>query len=170
VLLIQILKQLNFTQMTLSEIKNILQTIEAVDFQLPDGSLVPQHFHVTEVGQVNKKFIDCGGTVREERVINFQLWQAEDFDHRLKPQKLLGIINLSEEILNLEDLEIEVEYQSETIGKFRLDFDGTNFFLLSTQTDCLAPDKCGVPPAKQKVKLSEINITNNTCTPGGGCC
>jgi hypothetical protein len=157
-------------KMKLSEIKNILQSVQAVNFKLPDGSLVPQHFHVTEVGQVIKKFIDCGGTVREEKVINFQLWQAEDFDHRLKPQKLLDIIALSEKVLNLEDLEIEVEYQSETIGKFGLHFNGENFVLLNKQTDCLAPDKCAVPPAKQKVKLSEINITNNTCTPGGGCC
>ena len=36
--------------MTLSEIKEILPTLENVDFQLEDGTFVPEHFHVTEVG------------------------------------------------------------------------------------------------------------------------
>jgi hypothetical protein len=39
---------------------------------------VPEHFHVTEVGVVTKDFIDCGGTVRHEKVANFQLWDAND--------------------------------------------------------------------------------------------
>ena len=35
--------------MTLAEIKSALQTLETISFKLPDGSLVPSHFHVTEV-------------------------------------------------------------------------------------------------------------------------
>ena len=49
--------------------------------------MVPSHFHVTEVGKITKHFIDCGGTVRNEEVVNFQLWQADDYDHRLHPEK-----------------------------------------------------------------------------------
>jgi hypothetical protein len=155
--------------MKLSEIKNILKSAEAVNFQLPDRTFVPEHFHVTEVGVITKKFIDCGGTVRQEKVINFQLWEAGDFDHRLKPQKLLNIISLSEKVLELEDLEIEVEYQAETIGKFGLDFNGRDFVLLSKHTNCLATDKCGIPPEKLKVNLSELS-NKAECKPGGGCC
>ena len=51
--------------MKLSEIKTILETVETVNFRLPDGSYVPEHFHVTEVGVVTRNFIDCGGTVRK---------------------------------------------------------------------------------------------------------
>lgn len=153
--------------MNLSEIKQQLSTLEAVNFQLEDGTLVPEHFHVTEVGLITKNFIDCGGTVRNEKVANFQLWDANDFDHRLKPQKLLTIIGLSEKVLAMEDLEIEVEYQAETIGKYDLDFNGKNFVLKSTQTNCLAKDKCGIPQEKLKVNL---NKTAPVCTPGGGCC
>src|SRR5688500_13087844 len=102
--------------MKLSEVKNALQTAETVTFQLPDGSFVPEHFHVTEVGMITKHFIDCGGTIRTEKKANFQLWDANDFEHRLKPQKLQNIIALSEKALGLEDLEIEVEFQQETIG------------------------------------------------------
>ena len=153
--------------MKLSEIKKELGTLEAVNFQLEDGTKVPEHFHVTEVGIITKNFIDCGGTVRNEKVANFQLWDANDFDHRLKPQKLLNIISLSEKVLGMEDLEIEVEYQTETISKYDLDFNGKDFVLISTQTNCLAKDKCGIPPEKLKVNLGEIA---STCTPGGGCC
>lgn len=155
--------------MKLSDIKKHLGSVEAVNFELQNGTLVPVHFHITEVGVVSKHFIDCGGTVRTEKVANFQLWDANDFDHRLKPQKLLNIIGLSEKVLGMEDLEIEVEYQGDTIRKYDLDFNGENFILVSKHTNCLAQDKCGIPPENLKVNLSEIS-NKNSCTPGGGCC
>ncbi|NNE76017.1 MAG: hypothetical protein HKN31_02985, partial [Pricia sp.] len=96
--------------MKLSEIKTHLNKLETIAFLLPNGELVPNHFHVTEVGKITKNFIDCGGTVRKEEVVNFQLWDANDYDHRLHPEKLLSIIDLSEKILEIGDLEIEVEY------------------------------------------------------------
>ncbi|MBK6952896.1 MAG: hypothetical protein IPH24_12850 [Crocinitomicaceae bacterium] len=157
--------------MKLSEIKKHLETVNDVTFQLPDGSIVPIHFHVTEVGQITKHFIDCGGTVRNEKKVNFQLWEANDFDHRLAPQKLLNIISLSENKLGIEDSEIEVEYQSNTIGKYDLGFDGKNFLLLNKQTDCLAKDNCGIPAEKLKLKMSDLSAkADSCCTPGGGCC
>ena len=156
--------------MTLSEIKNHLKNIQKIGFQLPDGSLVPHHFHVTEVGKITKNFIDCGGTLRHEEYANFQLWNANDYDHRLHPEKLIEIIALSEKILKIKDLEIEVEYQGATIGKYGLDFDGTNFLLINTQTDCLAKDNCGLPEEKQKVALSAIETPASSCDPSSGCC
>lgn len=157
--------------MKLSKIKEILPTLENVAFQLENGTFVPEHFHVTEVGQITKNFIDCGGVIRTEKVINFQLWNANDFEHRLKPTKLLNIIKLSEEKLGIEDTEIEVEYQSETIGKYELDFNGTTFVLKNKTTACLAEDACGIPSEKQKKNLDELMVNKaNTCTPGGGCC
>jgi len=157
--------------MKLSEIKNHLATLEAVNFMLPNNTYVPEYFHVTEVGLITKNFIDCGGTVRKETVVNFQLWDANDYEHRLKPKKLLDIIELSKKVIGIQDYEIEVEYQDQTIGKYDLDFDGKDFLLLNKKTVCLAPDKCGIPVEKQKITLSEIRSGNsNSCTPGGGCC
>lgn len=157
--------------MTLSEIKRILPELNELHFELPNGERVPQHFHVTEVGTIHKHFIDCGGTERKESVANFQLWSAEDHDHRLAPQKLHSIIELSEKVLGMQDLPIEVEYQSETIGKFGLDFNGSHFLLTSKHTDCLAKDNCGIPAPKQKVSLASIGKQEDACcTPGGGCC
>jgi len=155
--------------MKLSEIKNILPNLENVAFRLENGTSVPEHFHVTEVGMVTEHFIDCGGVIRNEKKVNFQLWDANDFDHRLKPYKLLNIIKLSEDKLGMEDAEIEVEYQGETIGKYNLEFDGKEFVLLSTSTACLASDSCGIPAEKQKIRLSAFS-SQSACTPGGGCC
>ncbi|PRD47849.1 DUF6428 family protein [Sphingobacterium haloxyli] len=154
--------------MKLSHIKEILPTLGNVEFQLEDGTFVPEHFHVTEIGQIIKHFIDCGGVIRKEKAISFQLWNANDYQHRLKPGKLLNIIKLSEEKLGIEDAEIEVEYQSETIGKYDLEFNGKNFVLKNKQTACLANDACGIPAEKPKVKLAELNA--NCCTPDSGCC
>ncbi|OZV69866.1 DUF6428 family protein [Winogradskyella aurantia] len=155
--------------MKLSEFKNKLNQLEIIRFKLPNGTLVPNHFHVTEVGKITKHFIDCGGTERNEEVANFQLWNTDDYDHRLHPEKLVQIIELSENILKLEDLEIEVEYQGETIQKFGLDFDEENFLLTTRQTDCLAKDKCGIPVQKPKLKL--VDLTEEPCcSPDGNCC
>ena len=156
--------------MKISEIKKHLETAEAVNFQLPTGEFVPEHFHVTEVGLVTKHFIDCGGTERFEKVANFQLWNANDTEHRLKPRKLLDIISLSEQKIGIGDFEIEVEYQTETIGKYNLAFSDNNFVLVAKQTDCLAKENCGIPTAKVKINLLNLEPQMAACTPGGGCC
>ena len=156
--------------MNLSTLKQHLQGLNTLRFKLPDGTYVPDHFHVTEIGKITREFIDCGGTLRSEQVINFQLFSADDFDHRLAPQKLKNIIQLSENALQLEDREIEVEYQSSTIGKYRVEFDGEAFVLQNMHTDCLAKDACGIPQAKPKVQLSQLTVVQNACTPGSGCC
>ncbi len=159
--------------MKLSQVKAALNQVKSVIFELPnEKGFVPEHFHVTEVGLITKQFIDCGGTVREEKVINFQLWEAADYEHRLSPQKLSGIIEKSEAIFHFEDLEIEVEYQGETIGKYGLSFNGAFFQLTNKQTACLAEDACGIPVEKQKITLQSLGSKDlsTSCKPGGTCC
>jgi len=157
--------------MKLNEVKEALSKLNEVNFQLPEGTFAPPHFHITEVGAVKRNFIDCGGTLRKEETINFQLWEADDFDHRLEPSKLLGIINLSEKALDLKDIPVEVEYQGRTIGRYGLDFNGSFFVLENKQTDCLAKDNCGIPEKKEKKALATLgNDEESSCTPGGGCC
>lgn len=157
--------------MTLSEFKTILNGLEHIRFVLENGEKVPAHFHITELGHVHKHFIDCGGTVRHELKINFQLWYAGDEEHRLHPKKLLKIIQQAEAVLSLPDAEIEVEYQHQTIGKYTLTFDGKNFVLEHTATACLATDKCGIPPQKLKLDLKNLSSSQkSTCVPGTSCC
>jgi hypothetical protein len=151
--------------MKLSEVKHCLQSANAVNFLLPTGEYVPESFHVTEVGFVHKHFIDCGGTIRKETKVNLQLWNSDDLEHRLKAQKLLNIISLSETKLGIEDVEIEVEYQGNTIGKYSLDFNGKDFLLINMQTDCLAKENCGVPAIPGPLAAEQ-----KVCKPGSGCC
>ncbi len=146
--------------MKISALKEKLATVDAIKFKLPDGSSIPPHFHVTEVGLVTKHFIDCGGVERKETVANFQLWEAGDYDHRLAPQKFLHILTLSKKVLGEEDLTIEVEYQQSTIGKFGLEFEDGDFVLTQKQTACLAQDVCGIPDKDQK---------KTACCPPGCC-
>jgi hypothetical protein len=148
--------------MNLSELKSALEQVNSISILLPDGQKVPAHFHLTEAGLLTRHFIDCGGTERIERKINLQLWVANDFDHRLSPIKLKGILSLAEKKIGLGDLPVEVEYQQETVGKYLLSFDGKNFVLESTITDCLAKDKCAVE--------EQETISSEQCQPGGGCC
>lgn len=157
--------------MTLEQIKEILPTLDNVEFELENGKFVPEHFHVTEIGMVTKNFIDCGGTIRKEEKVNFQLWNADDYEHRLKPGKLLHIIHLSEEKLGIGNFEIEVEYQDTTIGKYDLEFNGKNFVLKNKLTACLAQDACGIPPQKQKVNVRDLSGNKqNSFSPNSGCC
>ncbi|WP_346237126.1 DUF6428 family protein [Niabella insulamsoli] len=156
--------------MNLSTLKQILHSIENVSFRLENGSAVPAHFHITEIGMVSKNFIDCGGKIRNEKAISFQLWYATDYQHKLSPEKLSAIIGTFERQVSSEDAAIEVEYQTDTIGKYDLDFDGETFILKNKNTACLAEDRCGIPVHKQKKDLKELATTANSCQPGSGCC
>lgn len=103
-----------------------------------------------------KRFIDCGGVICEESVVNFQLWNVDGYEHRLKPGKLLNIIKLSEEKLGIQNNEIEVEYQSITIGKYDLELVRKVVVPKSKTTDYLAQDACGIPLEKLKKNLAEL--------------
>lgn len=156
--------------MKLSQFKKHLDNISQVNFVQPNGTFVPRHFHITEAGLTTKHYIDCGGVVRIEKTISLQVWCANDYEHRLEPQKLKKIIEISEPIFGNEDLEVEIEYQNESISRYGLDFNGHNFLLTIKQTNCLAKDHCGIPPEKMKVRLSDSQNQTYCCTPGGGCC
>ena len=153
--------------MLLSAFKQSLIELDTLKFQLPNGQFVPSHFHITEVGNVKRNYIDCGGKLREENKINLQLWVASDTNHRLKPNNILEILQLAEKQLGYSNLELEVEYQQNTIGRYKLAFDGTVFQLINTQTACLAPDQCGNPQEKPRVRLSASGVK---CNPNSGCC
>ena len=153
--------------MLLSAFKQKLGEIETLEFQLPDGQFVPAHFHITEIGNVSRNYIDCGGTLRQENKFNLQLWVSSDSDHRLAPDNLLNILQLAEKQLGFSNEEVEVEYQQSTIGRYELAFNGTVFQLINTQTACLAPDQCGIPQEKPRVR---VTVGGLSCDPNSGCC
>ena len=115
---------------------------------MDNGTVIPPYFHITEMGVKIKRYVDCGGTQRTNKNITFQLWTAEDFNHRITPSKILEVIEKIEETFLLEDLEIEIEYNTNTIGLYSLKphpKKDLSFVLIPKKTDCLAPDKCMVP-------------------------
>jgi len=155
--------------MKLSELKNFLQHAIRLDLFLPDGKAVPAHFHLTEAGLHRRTFLDCGGVKRDEVKVGFQLWVANDTEHRLTPFKWLGIIRKAEALFEGEDPEVELEFQAETIGRWGIRQQGNSLYLTALQTACLAPDQCGVPA--MELVMEDLSVSNpNTCTPGGGCC
>jgi hypothetical protein len=130
-------------------------------FVLPDGSNVPAHFHVTEVGRVRKDFIDCGGTVRQTDACVLQVWVANDIEHRLIAGKLGSIIALGKDILQDADLPVEIEYDVGVITQFAVDRIDVNdgqitLKLTGKHTACLAPELC---------KVDDGSTASGCCTP-----
>jgi hypothetical protein len=139
-----------------------------------DGAKVPAHFHITEVGLLTRKFIDCGWTMRETHVVNLQIRIDHDTDHRLSATKLLKIIDLSNKHIDLADHTIEVEYQWATIEKYSLSYSEGSFILNPTYTDCLAKDTCGITPNQEKKKTWLLSWfskkKNDTPCAWSSCC
>ena len=142
--------------MTFDQLHDLLQSraSKAVQFVLPDGGRVPAHAHVTEVGRIDKRFIDCGGTRRAESHCLLQTWVAEDFDHRLHADKLAMILAMSRDLIEDGSLPVRIEYEDELISQFPVveaTEDEATLYLHTAMrhTDCLAKD---------------------VCLPGGGCC
>lgn len=133
-------------------------------FVLPDGGFIPIHAHITEVGRVDKTFLDCGATVRKVSTLCLQSWVADDVDHRLPAAKLADIINRAAPILGDEDLDVEIEYEEGFISQFPIESakqqgDLIVFTLGSKHTDCLAKEICLPKPQE-----------SSSCCSGTGCC
>jgi hypothetical protein len=134
--------QLSLLKARLSENVNLPLRI-----MMPNGDSIPAHAHVTEVARVDKRFIDCGGTLREESTCRLQTWVADDIEHRLIAGKLLGILGKAGPVLLSEDLEVDIEYERGVLTQSPLDsvrMLGNEIVLelKERHTACLAPEKC----------------------------
>lgn len=157
--------------MKLSEFKNHIESLEELRFFDIHGQQVPAHFHLTELGLIRRHSIDCGKSIHQSTQACMQLWVANDYEHRLTPDGMHKIIKLSESVIGTEDHDIEIEYQTETIGRYDLVFINGAFHLKPKHTDCLAKEKCGIPEVpKKKLQMADIGKSEACCTPGGGCC
>ena len=140
--------------MNLHELKAALAAAQPdvhVRIALPDGSEVPAHFHVTEVGHIQKDFIDCGGRRRASRTCTLQTWMGSEHDdgHRLTAGRLRKILALTASLFSDEALPVEVEYEAGLISQFPLhgaveEDRGLVLQLGRKHTDCLARETCGV--------------------------
>lgn len=162
--------------MKLHELKTVLSQHPPalVRFQLPNGEFAPAHSHVTEVARIDKRFIDCGGTLRTETLCRLQTWSANDVEHRLTADKLLKIFTKAESVLLTDNLDVDVEHEVGYITQFPL---GTVeiingeiiFHLTERHTACLAMDKC-LPPAPVSSAFSPMKFNFPDPPPASKCC
>ncbi len=141
--------------MTVSDLRTVLADNPAASLHLmlPGGEFVPAHFHVTEVGRVQKDFIDCGGTTRSVTSCVLQVWVAADTDHRLDAGKLAGVLAMAAPLLQSMELPVEVEYETEAVSQYPLGAAevtpaGVLLRLGRKHTACLAMDRCGLGAAE----------------------
>lgn len=140
--------------MNFSQLKKIIEDNlnKKINFIFKNTSnIVPENFHITEIGRLNKIFIDCGGQARESFKCVIQLWVANDFDHRMSTTKFKSILDIAEQNLfsNFCNLDVNIEFQQESLSYYFLsDFfateDVVSFYLDVINTDCLAKSKCGL--------------------------
>jgi hypothetical protein len=135
--------------------------------EMPSGTLLPEHFHVTEVGKVTKDFVDCGGVRRLEQTCVLQTLVADDLDHRLSTAKLSEILDKGAALGLQASMEVDVEVQGNTIEIYRIaaadNRDGQlTLSLRNKATACLAPDKCGL----EVVSLSGKSCCDNPASCG----
>lgn len=132
----------------------------------PDGDAIEAHFHVTEVGRVQKDFVDCGGTVRRAVTCLLQTWVGEDVGHRLTAGKLLKAFAHADPVLGRDDLPLELEYEACNVIQFSVvavEREPDRFLvrLGSKHTDCLAKELCGVK------RENDADVASGCCGAGG---
>jgi arsenate reductase (thioredoxin) len=145
-----------------------------IRFLLPNGEFIPVHAHVTEVARIDKQFVDCGGTLRNDSLCRLQTWFADDTDHRLVAGKLLKILDKAKSFLGTDNLEVDVEHEVSYISQFPLEsvriVAGEIILQLGTRhTACLAMEKC-LPPAKPASEFSPLKFNFNSPSESAGCC
>lgn len=141
--------------MKLHELKSLLEANREKQFllQLPNEQVVPQSFHITEVGLVSKTFIDCGGKVHTVQTCQLQAWIGPDTDHRIEAGKMADILKLSAAIVPNDLLDLEIEYEDEVLSQYPVSGaivsgETVTLQLTTKHTDCLAKELCGVPSAE----------------------
>lgn len=112
-----------------------------------DGEPIEAHFHVTEVGRVQKDFVDCGGTIRRTVTCLLQTWVGDDTEHRITGGKLLNAFTHAAPILGSDDLPVELEYETcnvvqLVVASITPEADRLVIQLGSKHTDCLAKELC----------------------------
>lgn len=135
--------------LTISALRQVLATAPELPLTVlwPVGDPIEAHFHVTEVGRVQKDFVDCGGTVRRAVTCLLQTWVGEDVDHRLTARKLLKAFDHAAKVLGGEDLPVELEYEACNVIQFRVtaverEAGRLVVRLGGKHTDCLAKEIC----------------------------
>ena len=154
---------------------------QTLNIVLPNGNAVAPHFHITEVGHMAKRFMDCGGTLRSTESCLLQTWVHSDVDHRLETTKLARILRMAGDVLPSLDVPVEIEHEAGVVSQYPVtagSSDGHTLTLTTglKHTACLAMDVCCAPASTATTTAPRTAAdkprikAGSCCTPGGGCC
>jgi len=166
-----------------------------LQFQYAEDKWVDASYHITEIKQAAIVSVDCGGVMNSWSEIIVQLWEPpiKESERAMQVNKALSIINLVERSLPLHPLGVvkvefgNSEYETRQMypGEFILDGENLIVSLTPDFTQCKAITRggsCGttasgeeccapeVKTEKPKIQLVNLAASEQSCTPGSGCC
>lgn len=151
--------------MKLSQLNQILEDHPETfpRFVLPDGSQIPPHMHVTEVGHAVRNFIDCGGVIGKEENVILQTHVGSDVNHRLRSDVFAKILRLSRKVVPATELDVSVEYDCCVVSQYpildvKIEDDNLYLILSANRTQCRERER--------RAKLE----ANSCCGTSGSCC
>jgi hypothetical protein len=151
--------------MKLSQLNQVLENHPKTfpRFVLPDGSQIPLHMHVTEVGHVVRNFVDCGGLIGKEENIVLQTHVGSDVEHRLGSHGLARILRLGTRVLLANDLDVSVEYDCCVVSQYpisdvKIEGDNLHLILSTNRTQCRERER------------REMQEVNSCCGASASCC
>ena len=160
--------------MKLSQFTNLLEAHADKPFHLvlPGENVVPHSFHITEIGHVTKRFIDCGGKLHTVQSCQLQAWLGTDNDHRIYAGKMAGVLSLARAkgvLPDGGDLDVEIEYEDAAISQYTVAGHAVTesavvLTLSGKHTDCLAKESC-IP---NMLPMAAGEAAGCGCGPG--CC
>jgi hypothetical protein len=150
--------------MTIQQLIEHLDQLTELRFIGPGNKAIAPHFHLTEVTREDRHILDCGGHLQQETKVILQLWHALDYHHRLSPEKFKMILLQFQKQVDDSELEVLLEYQTDTIGRYGLSFSNGAFIMQSLKTDCRAKSECGIPV------MEAVEAISDCCKPGSNCC
>ena len=132
-------------------------------FVLPDGDYIPAHAHVTEVGHLVRKFIDCGGMTGKEEKVVLQTHVGDDTDHRLRSDRLGEILRLGNRVIPSADLDVNIEYDCCVVAQYPIaeatsEGEHLNLILQRGRTQCRARER------------REVETAAGCCVTSAACC
>jgi hypothetical protein len=151
--------------MTLRDLQNALEANpnRFPRFVLPDGGYIPGHAHVTEIVQLVRNFVVCGGLGGKEEKVVLQTHVGDVTDHRLLSDRFAKILRLGRRVIPSANLNVDVEYDCCVVAQYPIadaksDGEHLNLILQRGRTQCRVRER----------RQSETAAT--CCATSAACC
>lgn len=105
------------------EIEKFIQTLQAhsnddIHFEYEENTNIPVGYHLTEIINEDRKSMDCGGVLHEEKRIIIQLHSrpTDIPEKQLNAGKFTNILRIANEKIGLfDDVQVLIEYGSSQV-------------------------------------------------------